>query len=206
VTTTIDVRRTGRARAAWAAAHGAVPGVARWERIAARVVPLTLLPSSLWRIAACTFHAPIVRGGTDIGATPSNVPGLSIEAYAVLLSIVSELLGFAAVGLVASWGQSVPRWVPWLGGRRVPRMVAVVPAALGASVLTVLWTWVAITAALGRRVDGSVATGTALLGFRDWRGLLTVAAYAPLLLWGPLLAALTVGYWRRRGRTGSMAG
>ena len=99
MTTTIDVRRTGRARAAWAAAHGAVPGVARWERIAARVVPLTLLPSSLWRIAACTFHAPIVRGGTDIGATPSNVPGLSIEAYAVLLSIVSELLGFAAVGL-----------------------------------------------------------------------------------------------------------
>lgn len=198
MTTTIDLRQAGRVRAAWAAAHDAVPGVARWERIASYVVAFTVLPSSLWRIAACTFHAPIVRGGVDAGASPSNVPGLPIEIYVILLSVVSELVAFTAVGLIASWGQTVPRWIPRIGGRGIPRLVAAVPAALGATTLTLLWTSVAVTASLGRRIDGSPATSTSVLGFHDWKGLLAVAAYAPLVLWGPLLAALTIGYWRRR--------
>lgn len=170
MTTTIDVRATGRVRAAWAVAHRAVPGVAGWERIAAYAVPLTVLPSSLWRIAACTFHAPIVRGDVDAGASPSNIPGLPIEIYVILLSVVSELFAFTAVGLVASWGEVVPRWLPRLGGRRVPRLVAAVPATLGAVTLTLLWTWVAITFSLGRRVDGSPATSTSVLGVHDWKG------------------------------------
>jgi hypothetical protein len=38
------------------------------------------------------------------------------------------------------------------------------------------------------------------LSFGDWRGLVAVAAYAPLLLWGPLLGGVTMSYWRRRRR------
>jgi len=57
---------------------------------------------------------------------------------------------------------------------------------------------VAITASLGKRIDGSPATADAPLSFDDWEGLVAVVAYAPLLLWGPLLAAVTVSYWRRR--------
>jgi hypothetical protein len=118
--------------------------------------------------------------------------------YVVLLSLVSELVAFTAVGLVASWGEVVPRWLPLVGGRRVPTMAAVVPAALGAAVLTLLWTWTATAMSLGLRVDGSEAADTSPIGLDGWRGVLAVAAYAPLLLWGPLLAAVTVGYWRRR--------
>jgi len=44
----------GRIRAAWAAAHTPVLGVPTWARTAAMVVPFTVLPSSLWRIAVCT--------------------------------------------------------------------------------------------------------------------------------------------------------
>ena len=41
---------------------------------------------------------------------------------------------------------------------------------------------------------------TAPVSFGDWKGLVAVAAYAPLLLWGPLLGAVTISYWRRRRR------
>jgi hypothetical protein len=53
---------------------------------------------------------------------------------------------------------------------------------------------------LGLRVDGRPQAADAPPGFGDWQGLVAVAAYAPLLLWGPLLGAVTVSYWKRRHR------
>ncbi|HEX6514207.1 MAG TPA: hypothetical protein VF049_01425 [Nocardioidaceae bacterium] len=185
-------------RRSWADAHAAVAGTPRWARVAAYAVPLTVLPSSAWRIAACTFHAPILDGGLDAGDTPSGLPGVPIELYVVLLSIASEMLAFTAVGLVAGWGETFPRWVPRLRGRRVPLLLAVVPGGLGAVMLTLLTTWVAVTYALGLRIDGGAAPGW-LLSFDTWQGTLAVVAYAPLLMWGPLLGAVTFAYWRRRG-------
>ncbi|QFU97261.1 hypothetical protein KDY119_00755 [Luteimicrobium xylanilyticum] len=160
-------------RRVWHGLHAPVPGVPRWARVAAVVVPLTVLPASLWRVVAITLHVPIVDTSTTgpdaRGTLPTWMP---LGVYVVLLSIASELLAFTAVGLVARWGEVVPRRIPGLGGRRVPTSAAVIPAALGATALTALWTWVAVSLAL--------------------------AAYAPLLAWGPLLGALTVAYARRR--------
>ena len=187
--------------AAWAAAHAPAAGVPRWARVAAYAVPLTVLPSSAWRIAACTFHAPIVRGDVVSDVTSSGVPGVPLWLYVILLSIVSELLAFTAVGLVSTWGEVFPRWIPVLRGRRVPALAAVVPAALGAAVLTLLWTWMAVSMSLGLRIDGRPQAATAPVSFGDWKGLVAVAAYAPLLLWGPLLGAVTISYWRRRRRS-----
>ena len=198
MTTTIEVRAAGRLRDAWAAAHHPVPGVPRWARIAAYAVPYTVLPASLWRIALCTFHMPIGRGTIGSGITPSGVPGVPIELYVIVLSIVSELLAFTAVGLVSTWGEVVPRWIPVLHGRSVPALAAVVPAALGAVVLTLLWTWVAVSFSLGMRINGRPLGSDSVLSFGDWKGLVAVIAYAPLLLWGPLLGAVTIGYWKRR--------
>jgi hypothetical protein len=65
-------------------------------------------------------------------------------------------------------------------------------------VLTVLWTWTAVSFCLGRRIDGSLARGPRVLELDDWQGWLAVLAYAPLILWGPLLAAVTISYWKRR--------
>lgn len=184
-------------RGGWRTAHTAVPGVPRWARRAAYAIPLALLPSSLWRIAAYTFHAPIADGPTH---APSGLPGVPLELYVVLLSIVSELAAFTGVGLVARWGEVVPRWVPALGGRSVPMRPAVVSGALGAAALTLLWTWVAVHFALGQRIDGTPRSVLAPLNFHDWRGVLAVVAYSPLVLWGPLLAAVTVAYYGRRRR------
>jgi hypothetical protein len=182
-------------RGAWAAAHGAVAGVPRWARLAAYAIPFTLLPSSLWRIAAYTFHAPIADGPTH---APSGLPGIPLELYVVLLSIVSELAAFTSFGLIARWGEMVPRWVPALGGRSVPLRPTVIAGALGAAVLTLLWTSVAVHFALGQRIDGTPRSALAPLNFHDWRGVLAVVAYTPLVLWGPLLAVATVAYYGRR--------
>ncbi len=188
----------GRLRTAWAAAHAPVTGVPRWARIAAYAIPLTVLPSSIWRIAVCTLHAPIAADGLDPSTAGSGVPGVPLGLYVVLLSILSELLAFTGVGLVSAWGEVFPRWAVGLRGRRVPVLAAVIPAALGAAVLTLLWTWTAITLSLGLTIQGAPKPANAALSFGDWQGPLAVVAYAPLLLWGPLLGAVTVAYWRRR--------
>jgi hypothetical protein len=134
--------------------------------------------------------------GSALGS--SGLPGVPLGVYVILLSVVSELLAFTAVGLVSRWGEVFPRWIPVLRGRRVPVLFAVVPAALGAAVLTLLWTWMAVSMSLGLRIDGSPQGAASPVSFGDWKGLLAVAAYAPLLLWGPLLGAVTISYWRRR--------
>jgi hypothetical protein len=209
MTTLTGVLPARRIRTTWAAMHVPAAGVPRWARIAALAIPLTVLPSSLWRIAVCTFHAPITRSDLLSHVTSSGLPGVPLWLYVILLSIASELLAFTAVGLVSTWGEVVPRWIPVLRGRRVPTLSAVIPAALGATVLTLLWTWVAVAMSLGLRIDGRPQTQLSPVSFTDWPGLVAVAAYAPLLLWGPLLAAVAVAYWRRRHGAcppGSMAG
>lgn len=131
---------------------------------------------------------------------PPRIPGLPLSVYVLLLSLVSELLAATAFGLIASWGERFPHRLPFLGGRPVPALPVVLLAAAGAGVLTLLWTWTAVTAGLGRRIDGSRAGADRILQFGNWHGWVAAVAYAPLLLWGPLLAALTWAYWRRRTR------
>ncbi|MEU4420914.1 hypothetical protein AB0F81_09820 [Actinoplanes sp. NPDC024001] len=107
--------RSSRLRAAWRSAHAPVAGVPRWARITAYAVPLVVLPSGIWRLPA-VFRDDATLGG---------------RIYLVCLSIVAELVAFTAVGLIAAWGERFPRWIPGLGGRRVPTPAALIPAALG---------------------------------------------------------------------------
>lgn len=182
-------RRTAWA-AAWAAAHTPVAGVPRWARIAALAVPFTVLPSGLWRIAAIF---------ADDGHGAGDLPGwLPLKVYVVLLSLVSEVLAFTAVGLIAGWGEVFPRWIPRLGGRRVPTAAAVVPAALGAAVLTLLWSAAFVADFAGVTMSGEPAPANYPGDAGGWEAAVFYATYTPLLLWGPLLGAVTVAYWRRR--------
>lgn len=190
--------RGGRLRTAWAAAHAPVAGVPRWAKVAAHAVPFVVLPSGLWRVAVVL--ASDRRGhGTD--GLPSWLP---IEVYVILLSVVSELLAFAAVGLIASWGEVFPRWLPGLRGRRVPTAAAVVPGALGAAVLTVLWTVITVvTEVAGVTLRGDPVSQDYPGRAGDGSAVVFYVCYAPLVLWGPLLGAVTVAYWQRRRRTPS---
>jgi hypothetical protein len=157
--------------------------VPRWAVTAAHLVPLTTLPSSLWRIpVAFGFSMGILDNGAEV-----HVSGWE-SVYVLSLSIVLEGLALLTLGLVRPWGERVPAWFPRIGGRRIPRMAVVVPAALGAISLALIW---------GYAFRDFPSPPDMQFSHDGWQVLL-VACYAPLVLWAPLLAAVTYAYWRRR--------
>ena len=174
--------------------HGrTAAGVPRWAVRTAFAVTLAVLPSSLWRVLAFLVDLPIVeRIDTPEGHGPILVAGNN-PAYIIGLSVLSETLAFLAFGLVCRWGEVFPRWIPFLGGRRVPAMAAVIPGAIGSAVLMV-FPYALVLQMFGRALNGSPAPDMTT-GFQT---ALYWLAYGPLLLWGPMMAVLTVHYLRRR--------
>ncbi|MFD7452601.1 hypothetical protein [Kitasatospora sp. NPDC059827] len=155
---------------------------ARWAVRAAHLAALTAVPSGIWRIA--------MGVGVPVGFDTSglDVPGW-FSAVCIAMSLGTEGLTLLTLGLVQPWGEVVPRRLPLIGGRRVAPLAAVVPALLGAAVVMLL----TIPRAGGFGGAPGAPTGPALF--------LMDACYAPLLLWGPLLAVVTLAYYRRRRRT-----
>ncbi|MER6998576.1 hypothetical protein [Streptomyces sp. NPDC000410] len=165
-----------------------VPGVSRTARWAARGAALTLVPTGLWR-TAIAFGVPSGFKEGDL-LHVSNYPG-PYSFYMIGLSVFAELVGLLALGLVQRWGEVLPHWVPWLGGRRIPPLAAVIPAATGA----VLVTLISVSGAFHWNAPDNMGGELTPTGLARW---VMTASYAPLLLWGPLLAVATVAYWRRR--------
>ena len=162
--------------------------VPRWVRLAAHAVPLVVLPSGLWRLA---LAAGVPVGFTGELAQQFEAPTWPLTPYLVVLSLLAEGLALLTLGLVRPWGEVLPRWLPWLGGRPLPVLCVVVPAALGAVAVTVI-TVVSAFAWNGPDNNGDPDAPQGIAG------LVMTAAYAPLLAWGPLLGAVTVAYWVRR--------
>nr|WP_251062383.1 MULTISPECIES: hypothetical protein [unclassified Streptomyces] len=159
-----------------------LPDVPAWAERAALGAALTNLPSAMWRLA--------IAVGIPVGLAPSeyqqmHAPGWG-SFYLVGLSLVSEFFAVLTLGLVQSWGEVWPRWIPYLRGRPVPVLPATVLAGLGALATTVFGALFVYTS-LNADMQAS-AWGTWLLDI----------VYAPLVLWGPLLGAVTVHYYRRR--------
>lgn len=105
--------------------------------------------------------------------------------YVVVLSLLAEAFALLTLGLVRPWGEVVPQWLPFVGGRRVRPTVAVVAASIGVVVLLAMWTPFLLWWALDH--DDMTATGHTVVGF----------LYLPLVAWAPLLAAVTLDYRRR---------
>ncbi|MFD0164551.1 hypothetical protein ACFVJH_10355 [Streptomyces decoyicus] len=187
----VDAARPARFRAGWRAFHEPVAGVSRRMQLVARVVPFTVLPAGVWRL-------PVAF---DEGL------GLGERVYVVLLSVLSEVLACTAFGLVARWGEVFPRWIPFVGGRQVPTRAAVIPAALGATTLTLLFTLlIPVSELRGTTIRGDVLSADFPSRAGGWETAWFSFCYAPLILWGPLLAVLTVAYWKRRRAAGNAPG
>ncbi|MDR3081182.1 MAG: hypothetical protein LBV60_09700 [Streptomyces sp.] len=181
--------REGRLRRAWRAAHEPAEGVQRWARWVAYAVPLVVLPSGIWRLGV--LFAEDKRGGA--------IADWAMNGYVVFLTLVSEILAFTAVGLIARWGEVFPGWVPKLRGRRVPTAAAVVPAAIGATTLTLVFTIIAIvTTVTQSKTNGDPLPADFPSKAGGWETVYFYASYVPLVLWGPMLGILTYAYWRRR--------
>ncbi|OCC10862.1 hypothetical protein A3Q37_03370 [Streptomyces sp. PTY087I2] len=146
-------------------------------------------------------------GGTFAGVTGEEMLAVSERngASGIFLTLESRgldptallaLLGvFLLWGLVRPWGQVFPRWTPFLRGRRVPRLLPLAPALLGAATLApygvvgigylALATGGAVT--MGR--GDFPSEGDALLV--AWIGLTAFAVY------GVALAVAARSYWLR---------
>ncbi|WP_308295117.1 hypothetical protein [Streptomyces sp. NK08204] len=73
------------------------------------------------------------------------------------------------------------------------------PAAVGATVLTVVFSLLSpITTVMGTTIRGDELPPDAPGQGTEVASVWFYSCYAPLVLWGPLLAVLTVAYWRRR--------
>ena len=182
-TTTPAARPAGR--------HGTAAPVPRWIDRLAHLVPLATLPSGVWRLAL-GFGVPI--GFTGPMADRYGGPGW-ITPYVIVLSLLSEGLALLTLGLVRPWGEVVPRWIPFLGGRRIPTFAAAVPAALGAAAL--MWLSVVVVNGWNGPAAGDPDAPYYPHGFA---AAVMTACYAPMLAWGPLLAVVTVAYCVRRTR------
>jgi hypothetical protein len=167
----------GEAAAAWATPAAA----ARWGRWAAAVaaaIPLLYAATRLAWLAGIPLGIPeaFLRELRDSGAVWA---GAGLGAFAVVGAVLT-------LGLVQRWGEVFPRWMVGLAGRRVPVMLAVVPASVVAVMVT--------SASLGLLTSGR------FLSLAGTGGLAT----APMLLWplwGVALGAATLAYHlRRRGR------
>jgi hypothetical protein len=145
------------------------------------------VPSGLWRIA---LGVGIPVGFTGDLAELYHAPGW-ITPYVLALTLAAEAAALLTLGLVKPWGELLPRWVPLVGGHRVPTLVGVAAAAAGVAVLATIA--VPIVAAWNgpqNMGDPDAPHGLA--------GLIMTASYAPQLAWPPLLAVLTAHYYRRR--------
>ncbi|MFF0467639.1 hypothetical protein ACFYPX_09480 [Micromonospora zamorensis] len=167
--------------------RGAVtPGyqpVPRWTRLwayAAVALPMVgwAVPHALW-VLGVPFGIS-ERKLDEIGQSLSTQTGLAI-------TLVPPLAGLLVLGLVQRWGQQFPRWVPGLGGRPVPRLLAVIPAGVVALALV---TYGVLSVA--------VFVGDLLAGDLPWsdvgEGWAVTATLLVFLGWGVALGVTTTGY------------
>lgn len=153
-------------------------------RCAAWATPLCVLPSAVWRVAAIT-HVP--EGCPDSTGT---------HVYVVGLSLVTLVASFLTVGLVSAWGQRIPgRW-PLLGGRRVPARRALMAANAGIAILLIVDLYAVLNPIFGWREPNDHVPGCPPPDQTDGARL-AYAAYAPILLWLPLLTVVANDFRRR---------
>lgn len=188
--TALVVRRRSR-RVCARCGRGAAPGrwsaptaAARWGRWAvavAVVVPLLYAATRFaWALGIpLGISEAVLREGQELGLwmTGAGLAALAVAGAALTL------------GLHQPWGEVLPRWLPLIGGRRVPPAVATVPALVVATLVTSAGLGFARLLAAGAFEDFFAGTGWAVIG--------------PELLWpfwGAALAAAALAYHlRRRG-------
>jgi len=116
----------------------------------------------------------------------------------VFLATFGLVGGLLTLGLTQRWGEVFPKWMPGLGGRRVPVSLAVVPALI-ISVLLIVG-GIGLWANLPGMAANLAATGIG--GMRlVWQLFCQIGATLLFPFWGASLAAAMTAYvFRRRGR------
>ncbi|MGK5682625.1 hypothetical protein [Actinoplanes sp. URMC 104] len=165
--------QTARGRAAY---HP----VAGWARRCGHVA--VVLPIVGWAVPHLLWLLDVGFGMSEVELAELQ-RDLSVPA-AVAITVVPPLAGLLTLGLVQRWGQQFPGWMPVVGGRGVPRLLALVPATTVALALVVY----------GGLSFAELAGGTATWGEAadNWAVTGTLLVFVG---WGVTLAATTAGYY-----------
>jgi hypothetical protein len=176
-----------RARVAAGMTPGSAARWGRWATYFAVIIPI-LYAVTRWAWALgfpLGISEKFLREGQEVGLWWAGAALATLAVGGAILTL----------GLVQRWGEVFPRWVPFLGGQRVPIPLAVVPASLVAVLVTtagLMFVRLTVTGRLG------AILGEGVLTTENW------AALAPELLWplwGAALGAATLAYYyRRRGK------
>lgn len=163
---------------------------ARWGRIAVYVSMVAPVFYAVTRYA-WALGFPLGMGEQASGSAPQRgawIAGLALATFG--------LVGVAlTLGLVQRWGETFPRWMIGLAGRRVPAALAVIPASF-VSVLLVAG-GVVVWSLLGGMIARMEAAGA---GPTEIVSAVVFGVGGVLLfpVWGIALAVATLAYYYRR--------
>ena len=158
---------------------------ARWGRWAVGVAVAVPIGYALTRWAwALNIPLGISRAGLRQEAADS--PGIWLAG--AMLATMAAGGALLTIGLVRPWGETYPRWIPYLRGKRVRPRTAIIPATTVALLVT----------SAGLMYLRWLAIGRIELAADTW-GLFVPEFFWPL--WGVALGLSTLAYHlRRRGR------
>lgn len=136
--------------------------------------------------------------GVDLGFADAGqfVGHLGPTLYVLGLNLVELLAGLACLGLVQSWGERVPGWVPRIGGRTIPALLPVGLATVGN--LTMYAIWAALLSSFVPAWTGRTDAWTPDRGMDAGERALLLSCYLPFGLWPVAVTVATLGYWLRR--------
>lgn len=130
--------------------------------------------------------------------------GISEEFYAfgreirlwwngAALATLALLGALLTLGLIRPWGERFPGWLPWIGGRRVPPALVLVPVTVVALIVTSAGLMFVRFA-----FSGTFRLGEYSVSLRDNPGALLPELLWPL--WGISLAVAALAYYYRTRR------
>ncbi|MFE3773260.1 hypothetical protein [Streptomyces sp. NPDC059122] len=150
-----DCPRCGRPHAGAVDGPLAYPGASRAPRrtrVAVYLLMCGLLPwagaKSIWTLGGDALGV----SGDDWQRTMSvgaSGPSKAAASAGIDVTVLAAMVGiFLLLGLLYVWGQVFPRWTLFLSGRRVPRLLPLIPAWLTGIPLTVYGVFLIVMAPL----------------------------------------------------------
>ncbi|MFD0378095.1 hypothetical protein [Streptomyces sp. NPDC127112] len=114
--------------------HPAATRAPRRTRVAVYLLAGGLLPwagaKTLWTLGGNALGV----AGDDwqrVAVAGASGPSKAIASAGIDVTVLAAMVGvFLLLGLLHGWGQVFPRWTPFLSGRRVPRLLPLIPAWL----------------------------------------------------------------------------
>lgn len=109
-------------------------------------------------------------GRIDLSGQANDPESFYMASY--IAGVVIMLCGFALLALIKPWGKVMPKWVPLIGGRKIHRLILLIPTLIGTAFLIAHGVGGMITKAM-------LLAGVITINFPGW----TVVDVHSLAIW-----------------------